>query len=1039
MATCLAAACVLAFGVDVTAAVVSWNKDVDSHGTVAPGITAGLVPVMNWNNSLPANNVTDLIDSNGNATTLDINPASAFVFKIQNSDPGLDANGTANQRLLNGYLNSGTNPNPSNPPVSSVQLTQIPYSAYDLYVYFSSDTAGRTGSVSVGQSSYAFNTLGPASFGSDGNAVFQQADASSTVASAANYAVFSRLVGSSQTVTVDIPNYGGIAGFQVVEQNANALSFSINDAGVDKSVPTWGVDAAIGSAYAARQSIANIGQANVDAARVLVFFDEPLVNNGGTWELNAAAKAKVDTRLNIQGQLDLATAIRADLPLTFGTAGTFPDEIDESYVQNGVVDVVQYARAIKATQEYINSKPGYTNSPIMAIEAYNEPDFELTYANPTDLNNIIAQLKTYTEFQNTLMVAPSTLNSDVARGWYDQVPQATAGSSHLLAGSLASWTDFIDHVNNTGKPFVSMELHSMGEILAGADRGMEIGMVWAEVLRGRGTLIRASDGERLSYTEDRVNQAAAAVYRAPDGQVYAFAGGLERDYTGTHTSFRFESEELVYFNGIPVREYYLHAKPDEFPSAEDNDFVNFGSPSSEGSFATIDPLNDPGIPALDGYRWKIVNVGDNTVMAVVGQNTLDDGAQIRSALDGDQLTKMWRITRTRNGYYHLYNANSGKTAEVAGGASLNDGHDVRQWGMADNQLAQWYVEEAANDSFYIRNAFSNKFLDADLAGTNIFQFSGPGGANQQWKFVLANPTHGPAAHFSLEGNVNNSAGMSNATAFGNPSYGPGPSGAPFTAIDLDGSDDYVQLPNNIANSEDITIATWVKWDGGGAWQRIFDFGNDTNEYMFLTPASNENRMHFGITTSSDPGEYILETDPLPLGEWVHLTLTLGGNTGILYVDGVPQVAGQILPDPTDFNPTNNFIGESQWVQDPFFNGSIADFQVFDYALHPSQVADLIDPLPGDFNGDGIVNLADYTVWRDSLDSTGLPVYSGADGDGDGAVTVADYQIWKSQFGQGLTAASHFAQSNTAVPEPSAVMLLLAGGIAFVYQHVVRSP
>ena len=52
------------------------------------------------------------------------------------------------------------------------------------------------------------------------------------------------------------------------------------------------------------------------------------------------------------------------------------------------------------------------------------------------------------------------------------------------------------------------------------------------------------------------------------------------------------------------------------------------------------------------------------------------------------------------------------------------------------------------------------------------------------------------------------------------------------AIDLDGVDDYVQLPIGVANYEDITVAAWVYWDGGGNWQRVFDFGSEVEKSMF---------------------------------------------------------------------------------------------------------------------------------------------------------------------------------------------------------------
>ncbi|TWT88333.1 Matrixin [Pseudobythopirellula maris] len=78
-------------------------------------------------------------------------------------------------------------------------------------------------------------------------------------------------------------------------------------------------------------------------------------------------------------------------------------------------------------------------------------------------------------------------------------------------------------------------------------------------------------------------------------------------------------------------------------------------------------------------------------------------------------------------------------------------------------------------------------------------------------------------------------------------------------------------------------------------------------------------------------------------------------------------------------------------------------------------------LPGDYNGDGFVDSADFTVWRDTRDSSVSP-YSGADGDGDGVVGAGDYTVWVDHFGQALPSASH------SVPEPSALTLLAVSGV-----------
>lgn len=117
--------------------IVGWNYD--RFGTVTGSAVAGVVPAANWNNSYPNNPVTDLIDSSGATTTLDISYSSYNTWSMQGTSPAVDANGTSNKRLLNGYLNAGNAA--WNPTItkSSVTLSEIPHGYYDLIVYFSAD------------------------------------------------------------------------------------------------------------------------------------------------------------------------------------------------------------------------------------------------------------------------------------------------------------------------------------------------------------------------------------------------------------------------------------------------------------------------------------------------------------------------------------------------------------------------------------------------------------------------------------------------------------------------------------------------------------------------------------------------------------------------------------------------------------------------------------------------------------------------------------------------------------------------------------
>ena len=84
-------------------------------------------------------------------------------------------------------------------------------------------------------------------------------------------------------------------------------------------------------------------------------------------------------------------------------------------------------------------------------------------------------------------------------------------------------------------------------------------------------------------------------------------------------------------------------------------------------------------------------------------------------------------------------------------------------------------------------------------------------------------------------------------------------------------------------------------------------------------------------------------------------------------------------------------------------------------------------LPWDYNQDGTVNAADYTVWRDTLgtvDPTGKSIL--ANSDQDGSVDQTDYDAWKWHFGESLPGSGSGALGSS-VPEPATLLLVAVGG------------
>jgi hypothetical protein len=772
----------------------------------------------------------------------------------------------------------------------------------------------------------------------------------------------------------------------IIAHAQNTVYFNTTAAEQTKSIANWGVEVAWVNADNMRQSIANMGASQIDLIAGNFYLDEPLQANG---DIGPNSKAAINAQMQL---LFMAGNKPYVLGPTVGNTNAY-------YLNGSALRTDRYSALIKATKQYIETN---FNTSVAGVMPFNEPDFWTGQGSTQDLNTILTTLKNDPSFQNTALIGGSTLNSDLAQTWYDPIAGVAGyGSTHVLGGSANSYANFFQHVTATGKIPSAPELHGLGEAIYAAQYGAQQGLWWGGTLRARGLFVQSSDGKQLGYAENRPNDTAAAVYRAPDGQLRAFAGGFER--MGASTAYRFVSTDRdVYFNGVgPIREY----------------MVQVGQ--GQDAFADID-YDSHIIPALDGNRWEIVNRQNGLAMEVTSGGLLD-GAGIGTAIDTGALNQRWNIVRNPDGYYAIFNANSGRTAEVAD-SSLINGAAVRQWGMADNLTQHWYIEEADPGYFYIRNGNSNKFMTGG-GRSGVSQSDSTGAFSQQWQLVLANPapTGTLAAHYAFDGNAADSAGTNHGIVSGNPVYASGPIGQ---AIKLDGADDYVKLPSGVANSHDITVAAWVYWNGGSAWQRILDFGNDTNKYMFLSPSSGDNTMRFAITTGSNTAEQILDTDPLPVGQWVHLAVTLSGNTGVMYVNGAPRVAGQIMLNPDDINSVNNYIGKSQWP-DPLFNGMIDDFRIYNYALDQTQIASLVYGLQGDYNGDGVVDAADYTVWRDTMGSSGSTL--AADGNHNGTIDAGDYDVWRNNFGAIAGSGSGAdGNMNVAVPEPATLIMLLGG-------------
>ena len=209
--------------------------------------------------------------------------------------------------------------------------------------------------------------------------------------------------------------------------------------------------------------------------------------------------------------------------------------------------------------------------------------------------------------------------------------------------------------------------------------------------------------------------------------------------------------------------------------------------------------------------------------------------------------------------------------------------------------------------------------------------------------------------------------------------GPRVPGKLGNALKLNGANEYASLPTGIVSSlSDFTVSAWVNPSVDSTWSRVFDFGTGQTTYMFLTVDGGGAGLRYAIANSGNGAEQQLTGGgQLPLNTWSHVAVTLSGTTGTLYLNGTPVATNPNMTlHPSSLGSTNqNWIGRSQFA-DPFLNAAVDDFNIYNRALSPAEIA----ALAGGQAGAG--NVADY-----KFDETGGATAVDSSGNGANATII----------------------------------------------------
>jgi hypothetical protein len=227
-----------------------------------------------------------------------------------------------------------------------------------------------------------------------------------------------------------------------------------------------------------------------------------------------------------------------------------------------------------------------------------------------------------------------------------------------------------------------------------------------------------------------------------------------------------------------------------------------------------------------------------------------------------------------------------------------------------------------------------------------------------WSFTTA-----PAPALGHRYSFSESGGNTTVDSIGGPAWtGTLPNGGTLAggqATLASGSSQYIALPVGVVSSlSNFTALAWVNLASTANWARLFDFGNGTTAYMFLAPQNGSSgTVRYSITSNSTANEQQINCNStLTTGAWHQLAVTLNTNFGVLYVDGVAVGTNNNMTlSPAKLgSTTNNYLGKSQFA-DPYLNGQLNEFRLYNIALSPDEIA------------------AAYAIGVDTLFSTNSPV------------------------------------------------------------------
>ncbi len=169
--------------------------------------------------------------------------------------------------------------------------------------------------------------------------------------------------------------------------------------------------------------------------------------------------------------------------------------------------------------------------------------------------------------------------------------------------------------------------------------------------------------------------------------------------------------------------------------------------------------------------------------------------------------------------------------------------------------------------------------------------------------------------------------------------------ASFSSIEMQGEHaikleqeegDYVSLPSQLGNTQSLSFAAWIRWDGGAPWQRVVSMNRDRDNLIFFTVSDRNGYPRFRIEKDGVKHSITL-SQKIPIKTYTHIAFTLNNGTVKIYIDGKKVDEKNGFPTRVDtLNLENIWLGKSAF-DDPYFDGRMDDVRFYHRTLNEDEI------------------------------------------------------------------------------------------------------